>query len=163
MSQIWHYIKEAAVFINFIIFVAILVKFAGKPLKNFLVNRSKAVSDKLAETERALNEAKALKEKYDKRLAGLEGEIAEFKKTVLDAAEKEKKRILEDSEVMAARIREQAKLMYEQEAKDLMGKIRTEIAKMTVEKAEGILREKMTKDDHEKMVNEFIEKLRSMN
>lgn len=63
----------------------------------------------------------------------------------------------------AARIKEQARLTYEQEAKEIMGKIKEEIARMTMEKTEKILREKFSKSDHMRMVDEFIEKIRSMN
>jgi F0F1-type ATP synthase membrane subunit b/b' len=44
-----------------------------------------------------------------------------------------------------------------------MGKIKEEIAKKTIENAEKIVLDRITKKDHDRMVGEFIEKLRSMN
>ena len=64
---------------NFAVLVAILVKFAGKPLMNFLRSRSAGVQAKLDETDRLYKEAEALRNEYQARLSKLDGEIEDFK------------------------------------------------------------------------------------
>ncbi|HOJ43994.1 MAG TPA: ATP synthase F0 subunit B [Syntrophorhabdaceae bacterium] len=150
-------------FINFAVLVGLLIKFAGKPLKNYLANRHKAIKQKYEDAERALKEAEALKAQYEEKLSRLNDEIEAFKKSVMEETEREKQKILAEANQFAARIKEQARLTYEQEAKEIMGRIKEEIAKMTMEKTEKILREKFSKSDHMRMVDEFIEKIRSMN
>ncbi len=149
--------------INFAVLVAVLVKYAGKPLKNYLVNRHNAIKEKLEEAERKASEAEALRAKYEERLAGLEKELEAFKKDVLEETEKERKKILADAEAFAARIKQQAAITYEQEVREITGRIKEEIARLTVEKAESLIREKVGKKDHDQMVEDFIEKLRSLN
>lgn len=149
--------------VNFGILVAVLVKFAGKPLKNYVISRHKAVKDRVDEAARKLEEAETLRKEYEEKLEGLDAEIAEFRKTMIEQAEREKTRILKEAEALAARIKQQAVLTYEQESRESLTRIRSEIARLTVERAEAIVRERMTKEDHNLMVEDFIEKLRSLN
>ena len=147
-------------FVNFGVMVAILYKFAAKPFKDFLRNRQASVKDKLNESERLLAEARNLKTSYERRLAQLDQEIETFRKTALEEAEKEKARILAEARVMADRIREQAQLAYDQEMSDAMAGVRAEIASRTLLAAEKNIKELFKEEDHSRMVDEFIEKLR---
>lgn len=149
--------------INFGVLVGLLIKFAGKPLKNYLASRHKTIKQKFEDAERALKEAEALKAQYEEKLSKLDKEIDAFKKSVMEETEREKQKILAEAHQFAARIKEQARLTYEQEAKEIMGRIKEEIAKMTMERTEKLLRERFSKSDHMRMVDEFIEKIRSMN
>lgn len=149
--------------VNFGILVTLLVKFAGKPLKELFVNRSKAVREKVEEAERKMQEAQALKGEYEERLARLDDEIVEFKKTVTEKMEKERNKILREAEIQAARIKEQAALTYEQETREALTRIRAEIAKLTVDGAERQVKEKMSEEYHNRLVEDFIENLRSLN
>jgi F-type H+-transporting ATPase subunit b len=150
-------------FFNFAVLLAIVVKFAGKPLKNYLVNRHKGIKERIEEGERMFKEAEALKKEYEDRLAKLDEEIEAFKKVVIEETEKEKQKILEEARGLALKIREQARLTYEQEIREAKGKIKEEIARLTVERAEKLIAERFNKSDNDKMVEEFIEKLRSLN
>jgi F-type H+-transporting ATPase subunit b len=150
-------------FVNFGVLVAILVKFAAKPFKNAFVTRSRAVQEKIDESARLLREAETLRTEYERRLAALDEEIATFKKGVLADAEREKAKILAEASAMTARIHEQARLMYQQEMKDVQGRMKGEIVRLALARAETVLAEKMTKADHDKMVEEFMQKLGSIN
>jgi F-type H+-transporting ATPase subunit b len=148
---------------NFAVLVAIIVKFAGKPLKNYLLNRSTRVSEKLDEADRLFKEAEALKKEYQSRLSKLDDEIEAFKKSILEDTEKEKKKIIDEATEFAKRIEGQAKLTYQQEIREMTNRIKEEIARLTMERAEKLIIEKYNPKDHELMVDAFIEKLRSLN
>jgi F-type H+-transporting ATPase subunit b len=148
---------------NFAVLVAILVKYAGKPLKNYLQKRSADVREKLDEADRLFKEADALKNEYQARLAKLDGEIEAFKKSVQEDTEKEKNKIIAEATEFARRIKEQASITYQQEIREMTSKIKAEIAKLTMERAEKLIVEKYNAKDDERMVDEFIQKLRSLN
>ncbi len=150
-------------FVNFGVLVAILIKFAGKPLKDYLQNRRNTIKTKVEEANRMVQEAESLKAQYESKLARLDDEIAAFRKTITEEAQKEKEKIINEATEFASRIREQARIAYEQEMKDAMSRIKEEIARLTVERAEKLIAEKLTKEDHNRMVGDFIEKLRSLN
>jgi len=150
-------------FINFAILVAALVYFLRKPLKEYLLKRHDAVKEKIEEADRLLREAEEAKKKYEERLSKLEGEIEAFRASALVEMEGERKKILDDARGLASRIREQARLAYEQEMKEALAKVRAEIAGRTIRAAERKVRETFRKKDHDRMVEEFIQKVRSIN
>jgi len=150
-------------FINFAVMLGILLKFAAKPFKDFLRNRQAAIKEKVDEADRLLKEAESLKGVYQEKLVQLDREIETFRKWALEEAEKEKAKILAEAHVMAGRIREQAQLAYDQELEDAMATVRAEIARRTLVTAEQTIRQIFKEEDHNKMVDEFIEKLRGRN
>ena len=150
-------------FINFAVLVAALVYFLRKPLKEYLLRRHDTVKEKIEEADRLLREAEEAKKVYEEKLSKLEGEIEAFRASALEEMEKEKKKILDDARGLASRISEQARLAYEQEMKEALAKVRAEIAGRTIMAAERKVRETFGKEDHDRMVEEFIQKVRSIN
>jgi F-type H+-transporting ATPase subunit b len=149
--------------VNFAILLFVILKFASKPFKDFLKKRHDVVKERIDEAERRAKEALEAKLRYEEKLAGLEGEIAQFRASVVEAMEQEKKRVINEAQELAARIREQARLAYEQEMKEALEKVRAEIAGQTIQAATARVREMFKKEDHDRMVEEFIQKVRSTN
>ncbi len=150
-------------FLNFAVLVGLLIYFLGKPLKSYLAKRHDTVKTQLEESQKALSEAEALRTQYQEKLAKLEGEIEVFKKQTLQEAEAEKKKIIDEALSFATRIREQARLTAAQENKEVARRIKEEISRLTINEAEKLVSEKITQSDHDKLVEDFIVKLRSMN
>lgn len=159
----WHILQVVSPYINFIVLAWLLVKFGGPALKQFVKGRHDEVKEKVDTAERLISESEQLKATYEQKLAGLEGEIEAFKKLATAEIEKEKTRLFSEAQAMAARIQEQARLAYDQEMKEAFAKVRAEITRQTLELAEQRVKEEFKKEDHEKLVDEFIEKLRSLN
>ena len=90
-------------------------------------------------------------------------ERLKISRTVQEDTDKEKKKILTEATEFANRIREQANITYQQELREMTAKIKEEIAKLTMARAEKLIIEKYNAKDHEQIVDEFIEKLRSLN
>jgi len=150
-------------FVNFAVLLGVLIKYGGKPLKDYFINKHKAVKDKIEEAERMLKEAQELKATYESKLGNLDKEIEAFKKTILEDAENEKKKIMAEAMGLVSKLKEQAAFTYAQEAKEVSGKIKEEVVRLTMEQAEKLVKERLTKEDHNKMVEEFIEKMGSLN
>lgn len=150
-------------FVNFAVLVAILVKFGAKPLKDFLVKRRDTVREKIDEANRVLADARQLKQQYEEKLSGLDAEMEIFRKTIMSELEQEKAKIAEETEQFTLRIKEQARITAEQEIREVRNRIKAEIVRLTMEKAEKLIAEKISKTDHDRMVDDFIAKLRSMN
>jgi F-type H+-transporting ATPase subunit b len=77
--------------------------------------------------------------------------------------ENEKAKIVAEAAQFASKMKEQARLTYEQELKEVKNKIKEDIAQLTIEGAGKLIAEKISKPDHEKMIEDFIVKLRSLN
>lgn len=159
----WHYLQVVSPYINFAILLWVLLKYGGAAIKQFIKGRHDEVKERVDTAERLISESEQLKTTYEQRLAGLDAEIETFKKTVVAEIEKEKNRILGEAQALAGRIEEQARLAYEQEMKEALAKVRAEITRQTLELAEQRVKDEFKKEDHDKLVDEFIDKLRSLN
>jgi F-type H+-transporting ATPase subunit b len=134
-----------------------------KPFKGYLIKRRQSVKERIDEAERLLKEAEETKAAYEKRLSALAAEIEAFRASAMADTEKERKKIIDEAQGLASRIREQARLAYEQELKDAMAKVRSEVSQRTIEAAEAAVRRTFKKEDHDRMVEEFIQNVRSIN
>ncbi|MDR2017299.1 MAG: ATP synthase F0 subunit B [Syntrophobacterales bacterium] len=160
LSESWKWILK---FTNFFILLWILVKFGKKHFQNFLLGRHTKVKERIDEADKLLAEAESLKGEYAAKLAKLDKEIEAFKAQVTEETKKESEKLVEEARAFAAKIEEQARLTYEQEKREISGRIKEEIAKLALEKAERLVVEKVSATDNDKIIEEFIEKLRSLN
>ena len=142
--------------VNFAVLLFIIVKFGKKPFKEYLKNRHETVKERIEEAERLLKEAQEVKALYTEKLEKLPGEIEAFRAQALKEAETERAKILAEAQELASRIREQARLAYEQEMKETLSRVRAEVVAHTIETAEEVVRERFTKEDHDRMVEDFI-------
>jgi F-type H+-transporting ATPase subunit b len=157
------WLKLVFQFVNFGILVFVILKFVRKPFGDYLKKRRDTVKSKIEEAERLLREAEQAKAAYEAKLAGLEAEVEAFKKSVMETAEAEKTRVLEEAGALAKHIREQAQLAYEQEMRGALEKIKAEVAERTIGMATERIREAFGPEDHSRMIDEFIQKVRSTN
>jgi F-type H+-transporting ATPase subunit b len=145
--------------INFAILVFILFKFGKKPLGDFLRKRTELI-------EKTLNEAKEAKEAALKALREAEERVktkdSEVKE-ILDAAKKsgelERDRIIEETAKLKDKILEQAKTNIDYELKHAKEAIKAEAVELAMELAEKKLKEKLTKEEQEKLLDESLVKI----
>ena len=157
LTEPWSFLLKL---INFAVMLGILLKFATKPLKDFLQKRRNSVKDKVDEADRLLKEAENLKSTYQAKLSQLDQEMEAFRTKAAEEAEQEKSRIVADALAFADRIRQQAQLAYDQEMKEAMTAVQAQVARRTLDAAERRVRQLFKEEDHDKMVNEFIQRLR---
>jgi F-type H+-transporting ATPase subunit b len=160
LTEPWSFLVKL---LNFAVMLGILLKFAAKPFKDFLQSRRNSVKEKVDEAGRLLKEAESLKSTYEAKLADLDQEMETFRKAVIGEAEQEKAKIVAEALALADRIRQQAQLAYDQEMKDSMTVVQAQIARRTLQAAEAAVKQIFKEEDHNKMVDEFIEKLRGQN
>jgi F-type H+-transporting ATPase subunit b len=157
LTEPWSFLLKL---INFAVMLGILLKFATKPLKDFLQKRRNSVKDKVDEADRLLKEAENLKSTYQAKLSQLDQEMEAFRTKAAEEAEQEKSRIVADALALADRIRQQAQLAYDQEMKEAMTAVQAQVARRTLDAAERRVRQLFKEEDHDKMVDEFIQRLR---
>jgi len=149
--------------INFAILVIILYKFGKKPLQSFLKQRAELI-------EKTLNEAKEAKELAEKALREVEVRLKEKDKeieTILSMSKKsgedERSRLIEQGDNLREKILEQAKTNIAYELKQAKEAIKAEAAEIAIELAEKKLKEKLTKEEQEKLLEESIAKIGGSN
>lgn len=145
--------------VNFIIFAGLLYKFAGAKIKEFFVGRRDQIKQDLDDLQSRQAEA-------EKKLKDVEAGIANMaqeKKQILDAAKVQgealKLAIIEKAQKDAEALKEQAQRTASNEAQAAVETIRAEMADMVVAAAEKIVAEKLSAEDHDKLVDEYLTKV----
>jgi len=144
---------------NFVLLIVVLFKFAKKPLANFLQKRTELI-------EKTLNEAKEAKEAALKALHEVEGrlktkdaEIAAILAAAKKSGEQERDRIIAESSRLKDKIVEQAKTNIDFELKHAKEVIKAEAVELAMELAEKKLKEKLTKDEQERLLDDSLVKI----
>jgi F-type H+-transporting ATPase subunit b len=149
--------------LNFAILAAVIYKFSAKAIVNFFVGDRTSIRNSLDEAVTAKEEAeKRLAEhsaKLDKATAEIEG-IADMIKAQ-GLAEQEK--IIEEAKRTAEKMKEDSKARIDQEFKRTLLQLRNEATELSVMMAEEILEKNIGAKDHEKMVNDFLDRMVSRN
>lgn len=147
--------------INFIILVtAVFLAARYLKLKDFFANRKESIKAELEEARKAKEEAERKVREFEANLNLLNKRIEEIHHEIKAEGEIEKKKIIEEARQAAEKIKEQARLAAEQEIKKAKQEIKGEIAKVAVEMAEEILRHELTAADQERLIKEYLEKVR---
>lgn len=145
--------------INLILVIAILYKFAGSKIAALFKGRQSNIRQEL-------DDLQARKETAEKKLQDVEQSIANLeqeKEAILSEAKEQgeaiKQAIIQKAEESAEQIKAQAKVSAEQEASVALEEMRAELADKVVEAAEKIVQGKLTKAQHENLVDEYLTKV----
>ncbi len=140
----------------FIILLVILKKFAWKPILNALDNREKSIEDSLRSADRAREEMEQLKADNEKIMAKARLE----RDNMLKETKQTSDRILGEAKIKATEearlLIEATRAVIENEKSSAVDEIRRQVAELSLDIAEMILREKL-KDDSQQQ--ELVEKL----
>jgi F-type H+-transporting ATPase subunit b len=145
--------------LNFLLLFVVLYKFAKKPLADFLQKRSETIA-------KTLQEAKAAREAAEKALREVEGRLktkdAEIEAIIAAAkrsGELERNTIIEESVRLKEKIVEQAKTNIEFELKQAKEIIKAEAVELAMELAEKKLKERLTIDEQERLLDDSLVKI----
>lgn len=149
--------------LNFAILVAVLAYFMNKPLKEFLRKRTELI-------EKTLREAKEAKELAEKALAEVEErlklkdkEMEEILSRTRLSADKEKDLLIQQGEQMKDKILEQAKNNIDYELRLAKEAIKAEAVELAMELAEKKLKDKLTREEQTRLIEESLKRMETKN
>ncbi|HEX9156996.1 MAG TPA: F0F1 ATP synthase subunit B, partial [Syntrophales bacterium] len=145
--------------LNFVILLYILYKLMWKKMKSFFAGRREGIHASLEEAEVVKADAEKKFKEYDEKIKKAEEEIQGISAMIKAQGEEEKKRIIADAERTSVKMKEDAKARMEQELKKAKNELRLEASELAVQMAEDILKKKVTKEDHEGMVREYLDRM----
>lgn len=141
---------------NFLIFVVLLVRGLSGPVREFFRARAERLRDELAAGDRARSEAEALRAQLAKDLADLPGLRERLKSDLRATAQRERDQMMALANQTAERIRNDAKLLAEQEAASARRRLRQDVVEAAIREATGLVRAAAQVQDQERFVREFI-------
>jgi F-type H+-transporting ATPase subunit b len=146
--------------INFALLVFLLVKFARRPLQDYLQQRHERIKNELEEATTLRRKAADQLARVSARLANLDLEIAEIKEGVARDAQEERLRLISSAEKEAERIIEMAEKTMSRELARAKRKLETEAASAAMAAAESILKQQLTDADRRRVYAEYISQLK---
>ncbi len=155
-KRLWDLVFRA---MNFLAVVIILFFVLRKPISRFFGNRREEIAENLADLERKKGEAEENFAKLESRLAELEAERETILAEYISDGEKEKEKIIANAEEMSSRIQAQAEKAIEREIKNAKDALKQEIAELAASLAEGLVKENITDQDQERLVEEYLDKV----
>jgi F-type H+-transporting ATPase subunit b len=152
----WDVTAIVASFVNFFVLIGLFVfLFKGK-LTEFLKERRAQIEVELNEAARLRAEAEAKHKEYSERMAKLDQELAQIKRDMIAAGEKERDRIVAEAEEKASRMRKEAEFIIEQQAKQLREDLKRETSEAAIHAAEQLLVKATTSFDQQRLAQEYL-------
>ncbi len=146
--------------ISFIILVAILGKYAWKPIIKALGEREDKIRSALEQADRARAEAADLMKKNEEDIARAEQQYQKMLRESKEMAEKMKEEIVGKARQQAQQELQRATEEIQRSVDSARQQLRTEVADLAIKAAEKILDESLDAPKQKKMVNSFLDQLR---
>jgi len=145
--------------LNIAILLWIIIKFAGKSVREFFAGRRESLQQGVSEAQEAKAAAEKIYNEYQAKLAGLEDELKAMEEKSRLEAEREQERMRQETEALVAKLKLQARQMADQEVASAQRTLRNEAAKLAVEVAERLVKENVDDSDRQRMVENYLEKV----
>jgi len=144
---------------NFTVLAVALVFVLRKPLSQALGARIKGIKDQLEDLEARKTEAEKQLAEYNEKLSRLEKESEKIVDDYIKQGYEAKARILKEAESAAEKLQIQARRNIEHEFKQAKLKLQEEIFETSLAKAEEILKGKISGEDQDRLVDEYLRKV----
>ena len=147
--------------LNFLVLLAILAKFAYKPLLKAMDDRRNRIINDLDSAEQTRLDAEALKEQYAEQLAGARQEATEIVNKANQIAQNLHDELVEQARVEQEALLANAKERIEQEKQQALLDIRSEVIKLSTLIAGKIVNQKLNSDNDQKLVANIADEVLS--
>jgi len=147
-------------FINFALLVIILVVVIKKSgLKASLSGRIDEIKQKLENLKKEKEESQVGYQEIEGKLRKFEAEREEIIEQFKKEGSAERDRIITEAKERAKQIIAQAELNIQQEIESAKKRLKQEVLELAAQRAQDIISKEITGNDHERLVDEFIERV----
>jgi F-type H+-transporting ATPase subunit b len=143
--------------VNFIILVAVIVRYARQPVKTFLQARSIEVRIEIEDLEKQKAKAVSAAAAIRQSLVDSEARLAEIKTRLLADGERRKEALLEQAEVESAMMLKDAERKIEGLLHKAQATLRGEIVDNAIDLAMERLPRELAPEDHEQLMADFFQ------
>ena len=148
--------------ISFILLAFFLAKILRKPLSAFLAKRKEEVRNSLDQARKKEMEAQRLLGDWEKKIEFMSREITDLHQSIQKEGEFERQKIIDRAQEEGERIRKQAQIIAEQEVKKARASLKKEMVDLSLEMAENLLKKTIQRVDQERLVKEYIGKMKEI-
>ena len=154
--NIWSILVSLA---NLVILFLIVKKFFYKPVKSMLDSRKAKVEKDYADASEAKQKANETLSSYEEKLSHAKDESDAIIAAAVENAKSREREIIDEAKSEAAGIVKKAQINADQELKKARESIKDEIVDVSTQLTEKLLSREIKKEDHQKLIDSFIEEI----
>lgn len=143
-------------FVNFAILVFLFIKFAKKPLMDFLRGERHKIETGLNEIDDQFKDVKSIMDTESEKLKLINQRIKEIQENAQEMAKREKDKIIEDAKTVAEKMIENAKRYYDYRMAFAKKTLSDEMVDIAISMVEERLSKEISEEDNEKLINKFL-------
>ncbi len=145
--------------INFAIIATVVVYFTRKPIRDFFAARSADIAKAMQDSKETRERAVAALVEMERKIKDLEAETARMIADAQARGEKDKQALVEEGKKVAQEVQQQVKMGIDIEVQKARTALAVEASLLSLDLAEGRIKEKISGQDHERIVKEYITKV----
>ena len=144
---------------NLFILLLLFKKFLFKPVMAVLEAREKEIKDIYSEAESSRTDADNMKAEYSAKLNNARDEAEEIVRSAVKTAKASSDEIIADAQTKATAIMERANEKIEIERKNAVNQAKNDLSDMALTIAGKVIERDIKAEDHNAMIDKFIEEL----
>lgn len=144
---------------NFLIYAYLIKKFALPVVRDFLRSRRAEILTAIEGAAESKKQAEAVVSGYQAKLVGIQREVGAIQAELRAEGEREKSKLIGEAETLAAKIKEDATFLADQEVKTARQKIREDMAVQAESAARELIRRHLLSGDQGRLVEDFIQSI----
>lgn len=144
---------------NTLLLLYVATKFLFVPVKNMIDSRQKEIDDMYAEAGSAKEQAQAMQEEYQQKLATAQQTSERIVKEAVDRGRSREEEIIRKANEEAAAIMDKASADIEMEKKKAINDAKDEIAGLSMAIASKVVARELNADDQKDLIDRFIDEL----
>lgn len=146
--------------ITFIILLALITKFAWKPLMNVMQEREQHIASEIDQAEQSNQEAKRLMNEANDELKNTRQNAQQIIDDANETAKNQQADLIKAAKEEAARIKENARLEIEQERDKAIQALQTQVGSLSVQIASKVIEKELSETEQEKLNQRLLGKSR---
>lgn len=151
--------NSLVIFISFVILLYILTKYAIGPVLNMIEKRQQHINEQLDSSQEKVDFANQLEQEAKETLKQAQIKANQILVDATNNAQHIKDESLRDTQVEIATMQQVAKQAIETERAEMMAQLQKQVGQMSVSLAQKIIQRELTQEDHQRLIEDFIEGL----
>jgi len=148
--------------INVLILIAFLATKMRAPIREFAAQRHLSIRGEIQSVQEQLRQAQEKYDEFSAKLKAVDAEIAILKEQTKQESASLKQKITNEARRVAGSVVSDAKNAAEGMFADLKGKLYCDLVNQVLDQAQGLLKERLTGEDRDRMRKEFSSQVESI-
>ncbi|WP_390409806.1 F0F1 ATP synthase subunit B [Lacticaseibacillus jixiensis] len=149
--------------VTFICLIALVAKFAWKPVTKMMSERATKINNDLDYAENARTEAQALAEKRQAELKNSQADAVKIVSTAKENGEKQRQSIVDAANQEVTTLKQNAQQDIAQQRKDALNSAKDDVAELSLAIASKIIGKELDADDQQSLIDSYIKGLGDAN